>query len=199
MWHAFVKAWTLALLLVLVGCAGTGGPAPSRQAPEASAAVDPATARAFETGLAHMREQHYGQAVAVFQGLVEDQSALPGPYVNLGIAYARLDRPEEALAALQTAVQLDPDNAEAHNELGILYRESGRFEEARTHYEQALAARPDYAIAHRNLGILCDIYLQDLSCAADHYQRYQQLAAGGDKQAAMWLADIERRLADGGG
>jgi Flp pilus assembly protein TadD len=199
LWHAFNKGAALVLTLVLAGCAGTGGPTPERHASGGSAAVDPATARAFQTGLAHMREQRYAEAVAVFQRLVEEQSSLPGPHVNLGIAYARLGRREEALVALQTAVQLDPDNAEAHNELGILHREAGRFEAARTHYEKSLAARPDYAIAHRNLGILCDIYLQDLSCAADHYQRYQQLAAGADKQAAMWLADIERRIANGGG
>lgn len=199
MWHAFAKCAVLALLLVLSGCAGTGGPTPARQGSEDAAGVDPATARAFETGLAHMREQRYAEAIAVFQRLVEEQSSLPGPHVNLGIAYARLGRREEALVALETAVQLDPDNAEAHNELGILHREAGHFEAARTQYEKSLAARPDYAIAHRNLGILCDIYLQDLSCAADHYQRYQQLAGGGDQQAAMWLADIERRLANGGG
>jgi Flp pilus assembly protein TadD len=187
------------MLLLLAGCAGTGGPGPADEKRDAAAAVEPATARAFEAGLAHMRAERYAEAVAVFERLVQAEPVLAGPHANLGIAYARLDREQEAVSALEAALRLDPDNAEVHNELGILHREAGRFEQARSHYQQALAARSDYAIAHRNLGILCDIYLQDLRCAADHYQRYQALVDGGDRQAEIWLADIQRRLGEEGG
>jgi Flp pilus assembly protein TadD len=197
--HAFARVSPLLLILLLAGCAGTGGPRPADGKRDAGAPVEPATARAFEAGLGHLRAERYAEAAAVFERLVQARPDLPGPHANLGIAYARLEREQEAVAALEAAVELDAANAEAHNELGILHREAGRFAPARSHYEQALASRPDYAIAHRNLGILCDIYLQDLRCAADHYQRYQQLVDGGDRQAEIWLADIERRIGEGGG
>jgi tetratricopeptide (TPR) repeat protein len=140
-----------------------------------------------------MRAERYGEAVAVLKGLTADGHGFPGPYLNLGIAHLALGAEGPAQEALARAIEIDPGNTVAHNQMGILHRRAGRFQEARQAYEKALARRPDYANAHLNLGILCDLYLQNRDCALEHYQRYQALSGGEDKQVSLWLADLSKR------
>ena len=90
------------------------------------------------------------------------------------------------------AVESNPNHPVAHNELGIIYRKRGRFEEARRSYERALEIYPKFHFARRNLAILCDLYVLDLDCAIDNYERYH-LAMPDDTEAAMWIADLRNR------
>ncbi|UCE89659.1 MAG: tetratricopeptide repeat protein, partial [Pseudomonadota bacterium] len=88
---------------------------------------------------------------------------------------------------------LNPDNAAAYNHLGIVHRQRGDFKKAQDAYRQALKIEPDYALAHRNLGILYDLYMGDLSRALKHYERYQALTGGDDRQVDKWIVDLKRR------
>ncbi len=46
--------------------------------------------------------------------------------------------------------------------------------------------------AKRNLGVLCDLYLHDYQCALEQFQDYLELEPG-DKEVAIWVADVKRR------
>lgn len=197
-----VAAAVLAALLA-AGCASTPS-APDADEPAAQTKespkrppVSPEAEAAFQRGLALLDQGQASDAAAVFLPLSEQQPDLPGPLVNLAIAYIHLDRQQEAEAALQQALESVPDHPEALNQLAILYRQSGRFEEAEAAYQRLLAAHPEYRFAHLNLGILCDLYLQRPDCALSHYQRYQELGPKPDPEVANWILDLERRLPEG--
>ena len=139
-----------------------------------------------------LAKENYDRGIALLEEVVEAVPHLTTAHIDLGIAYRQagnLERAEESIAA---ALALSPRHPVAHNELGIIYRRTGRFEQARASYESALAKYPDFHFARRNLAILCDLFLADLSCALEHYERYVQ-AMPQDEAAAMWVADLRNR------
>lgn len=174
----------------LAGCATAPEPDPEPEAIEISEATRAAYARALEL----MRDEDYEPAIEAFREITERNELLAGPYVNIGIAYRALDQPDEAREALNAALQRDPANGAAYNQLGLLHRHAGRFDEARTVYMKGIDENPEYAMLYRNLGILCDIYLQDPSCALDNFRTYQELSDQDDETVERWIADVERRV-----
>jgi Flp pilus assembly protein TadD len=127
--------------------------------------------------------------------VTEKAPTLTSAYIDLGIAYGQVDDLVRAEAALQKALELSPRHPVAHNELGIVYRKLGRFKQARKSYERALAAHPNFHFARRNLAILCELYLKDLRCALKQYEFYAK-AVPQDEATAIWIADLQRRIAE---
>lgn len=185
-------AWLVLMAGLLTACT-TAPTVKTTQTPQAEAIPETAKQR-FQEALTLMHAGKAAAAEAVLRELTRDYPKLAGPYVNLGILHRRAGRLQEAEQALRQALALRADHAAAHNELGIVYREQGRFAEAEQAYRAALAADPDYALAHLNLGILLDIYLQRPAEALLHYRAYQKLQQETDKQVALWIIDLERRL-----
>ena len=186
-----------ASVLLLTGCGSTGAPgAAKRLSPEAAAeaAVQLATAEQYQGALALMQQQKFLEAELALLKFVLAYPDYSGPYVNLGILYARSGRADKAEEAFRDAIARNPGNAAAHNQLGILYREAGRFEEADRAYQEALAAAPDYASAHFNRAVLYDLYLQQPTIALSHYERYQALSGNADGQVAKWIAELKIRI-----
>lgn len=190
---------TLTLALLLAACAGTppaGTESTQTKAEEPSKSLDAATVAAFQRALTLLRAGHYAEATEVLSPIARAHPELPGPLVNLAIAYIHLARQQEAVAALSKALAADPEHPVALNWMAILHRRSGRFQEAQATYERLLASHPEYRYGHLNLGILCDLYLQQPGCALEHYRRYRELGGGQDdqdQQVAGWIADLERR------
>src|SRR5690606_36257218 len=135
--------------------------------------------------------------------ILAENDQLPGAQINLAIAYMNVelegqgDKQREANLkkaeqALTRAVEVNADDAVAHHQLGLLYRKTGRFAEARKAYERAISIESTYAIAHLNLGILCDIYLQQLECAIDHFEKYRALTPEEGDKVNLWLSDLRQ-------
>jgi Tfp pilus assembly protein PilF len=157
------------------------------------ARVNEAAHKDFQRAVAMLDKGHYDRAVDLLEKVIEQSPGVTAPHINLAIAYRRLDKLEKAEAHLQTALDMVPGHPVACNEYGLLYRQTGRFSEARAIYEAALARFPDYYPVHRNLGILCDIYLNDLQCALQHYEIYGRTRPD-DQQVQLWIADLRNRL-----
>jgi tetratricopeptide (TPR) repeat protein len=146
----------------------------------------------YDAAVRALEQERYEQGIALLNQVVAQAPDVAAPYIDLGMAYRRQGDLERAEASLQTALELNPNHPVALDEMGLLYRETGRFTAARASYEKALAVHSGFHFAHRNLAILCDIYLNDLPCALEHYEAYSQ-AEPDDEQAAIWVADLRNR------
>jgi tetratricopeptide (TPR) repeat protein len=155
--------------------------------------TDEASRRDFDRAVAMLKDEDYDGAITLFEKVIEKSPGVTAPYIDIAIAYRSTGRPEQAEENLKTALELFPGHPVASNEYGLLYRGTGRFAEAREMYEKATARFPKYYPAHRNLGILCDLYLNDLACALEHYEIYSE-ARPEDEQVKLWVADLRARL-----
>jgi Tfp pilus assembly protein PilF len=155
--------------------------------------MDEESRKDFERAVAMLNNQDYGQAIDLLEKVIKLSPGVTAPYINIAIAYTHIGKPEKAEAHLKTALSLVPEHPVACNEYGLLCRKTGRFAEARAVYEKSITTFPDYYPLHRNLGILCDLYLNDLACALEHYEIYS-VARPEDKQVKLWIADLRARL-----
>lgn len=148
----------------------------------------------YRQAVSFLEAGDYLQAEAALQKIALVHPGVAGPYLNLGIIYARTNRLDAARESLMHVLRIKPESAIAYNQLGIVNRQSGKFQEARQAYEQAIRLSPDYSFAHLNLGVLLDIYLQNPGEALPHYQRYQELTPSEDTQVSGWIVDLQFRL-----
>ncbi len=190
------------LVLWLMACSGVPVSTPKADKAEAgktevpvagSFKVNAAVQKEYTVALEYMQAQRYPEAIQLFKKVAQKDSRLSGPWVNMSIAYRTLGELEKADEVIEKAIKINPKNPYAYNQAGIIKREQGEFSEAMSMYQKALAEYPDYASAHLNLAILCDLYLQKIVCAKEHYQAYQTLGNDNNKQVVAWLSDLERR------
>lgn len=197
------KGWLITILLLwLSACAGVPGTATKPDVDQVSKAAVPvagnfkvsaAVQKDYANALEYMRAEQYSEAIQILKKVAQKDSRLSGPWVNIGIAYRTLGELDKADEAIETAIKINPKNPYAYNQAGIIRREQGKFSESMSMYQKALAEYPDYASVHLNLAILCDLYLQKIVCAKEHYQAYQTLDSDNNKQVVAWLSDLERR------
>jgi Flp pilus assembly protein TadD len=177
---------------LLVACGGQPVKEPIPVESASAIQVDVALEKKFDQAVIALNAGNYDTAINLLTELIKSEPRLVAPYVNLGMAYARKGDNKHAEEYLRKAVDIDLGHPVANNELGMLYRKLGRFDDARHAYTNALAKNPEYLPAIRNLGILCDIYLRDMECALQQYERYLEYVPD-DKTVSIWVADIKRR------
>ena len=146
----------------------------------------------FEQASAMIRGEKYDTAIELLEKVIARTPELTAPRINVAIAYGRMNKSEQAEPHLKKALESVPGHPVASNEYGLLLRKAGRFTEARAMYERSLASFPEYHPIHRNLAILCDVYLKDFACAAEHFEAYGR-AMPNDQQVKLWLADLQTR------
>lgn len=155
--------------------------------------IDPEIREEFQQAVSLLKEEKYPEAIRLLKAVTGKTSKFTGPFIDLGIAYARTNELDKAEESLKKALELNPDHPVAMNELGLVFRKTGRYAEARRLYESLLQLYPDYLPAHKNLGVLCDIYIQDLHCALAQYEAYLQ-GIPEDEKVKIWVADVKSRM-----
>ncbi len=146
----------------------------------------------YERAVDAIEAEDYERGIALLEEITEGAPLVTAAHIDLGIAYRRAGDLEKSEKSIRKALELNPRHPVAHNELGIVLRRSGRFDEARESYETALELFPEFHFARRNLAILCDMYLDDLECAIEHYESYVR-SFPEDEAVAMWIQDLRIR------
>lgn len=154
--------------------------------------VDSDVTDKFNEAVKFINEKAYKKALPLLIEVTKHTKKHSAPYVNLGVTYAKLGKIQEAEASLLKALKINPNHPVTNNEIGIIYRQSGRFAEAKQAYERVLLRYPSFLPARINIGILCDIFMNDLNCAIEHYDAYLKYKPD-DKKVAIWLIDLKRR------
>lgn len=110
------------------------------------------------TGLAQAYQQQ-GQnldpeaLIALYQKVVEANSAVAWPYLSLGDAYLSLGNVADAEAAYQKAVEAEPTNVQLYEKLGEIYRWNlNKLDQAISYYRQATQLSPENGWSHAALG-----------------------------------------------
>jgi tetratricopeptide (TPR) repeat protein len=89
---------------------------------------------------------------------------------------------------------LDANLAPAHARLAHVYKQQGKISQAIEMYNKSLEIWPAYGNAHYNVAILHDIYMQDPAKAVTHLRKYLELNESQDKDAEIWLKQLERQM-----
>jgi tetratricopeptide (TPR) repeat protein len=197
------------ICLVMSGCAST----PSVEIIQEEAAAEdqngyaihedvllsPDLKQDFERAVKFLQDGEYEKGIELLTRLTQHPLASnnTAPYIDLAIAYHRLGKLEQAEENLEKALSINPEHPVANNEYGLVMRKTGRFAEARAAYEAVLDRYPEFLPARLNLGVLCDLYLGDYECALENYRIYSAVKSD-DKSVAIWIADVENRLAQQG-
>jgi Tfp pilus assembly protein PilF len=155
--------------------------------------VDNEVQQDFDRAVQSLNEREYDKAIALLNSVIEKEQRLPAPYINMAMAYRYKDDDKQAEEYLMKALDIDLAHPVANNELGLLYRKLGRFDDARKAYTNALTKNPDYLPVIKNLGILCDLYIRDLECALEQYEKYQEEVPE-DESVQIWIADLKNRM-----
>jgi len=140
-----------------------------------------------------MRNQQWSQAENLLLQIISANDKLSGAHLNLANVYAAQKEKDKAETSYEMAISVNTKNLDAYNQFAIYKREQGDFVGAENLYKQALNVWPFHAASHKNIAILYDLYMGKAEQALPHYEAYFQLA-GDDKQAASWIADLQRRL-----
>lgn len=148
----------------------------------------------FTAATAAMRNKQWGQAESLLQKVIAENNSLSGAHLNLGVVYRAQGDAKRAEQSFNNAITANSNNVDAYNQLAILKREAGDFAAAEANYQKALSVWAFHPDSHKNIAILYDLYMGKSAEALPHYEAYLQLLGGEDKQAASWIADLQRRL-----
>lgn len=169
---------------------GPATPNPYLQNPPS---INKTIAGQFASAQNAMRKQQWEEAENLLLKIIASNDKLSGAHLNLANVYAAQKQKDKAETSYQIAIAVNPKNLDAYNQFAIFKREAGNFAEAEKLYLQAINVWPFHAASHKNLAILYDLYMGKPEQALPHYEAYLQLV-GEDKQAASWIADLQRRL-----
>lgn len=97
----------------------------------------------FMQGVAMMAEGEYGEAVLLFDQVLDMEPVCSEAYAKRGYAKLRLDHIEDALEDLNMALEISPQQAEAHVYRAQLNASRENFADAFADLEQALEVDPD--------------------------------------------------------
>lgn len=194
-----IYKWVCVLfMLSLSACVTT----PDKQSEESYAvninvvenqSIDLAVRKDFDEATRLLKDKQYPAAIELLTKVIEASQTNSAPYINIAIAYTMLAKSDLAEENLKRAIAINPDHPVANNEYALILRKSGRYSEARQVYGKLLAKYPGFMPARKNYGILCELYLNDPSCALEQYEAYFEIFPK-DEDVKIWIVGLKQKL-----
>ena len=176
-----LKAAPLVVML-LAGCATTGGVEEDPEALQAAAEAEAAQLMAGGDGAA--RSGRLNDALGLYARAIA-QAPSADLWLRVGAVHQRLHNDSEAAIAYRTALQLDPEDARAYEELGLIYVAQENEELARAHLTKAIALDDQRWRSYNGLGVLADLD-HDYEVAIASYRRALEIRP----ESAMLMNNI---------
>lgn len=104
-------------------------------------------------GSLHLSTEKIDEAIAVFQGILDEDAEHIDANYGIGLAYQEAGDPEQAERHLQRTIELDPDNKKAYRSLGFLYLSIQKTEESIAVFLKILGKDVNDTDAHYALGL----------------------------------------------
>ncbi|PNW32856.1 UNVERIFIED_CONTAM: hypothetical protein BEN50_19145 [Euhalothece sp. KZN 001] len=99
-------------------------------------------------------EEKYGDAIPVFQKIIERQKSNDLARLLLGKSLVQKGNLTEAISTFETLTQSSPKNVDGYIELGKVYMKQGKIDSAIAQFQQATKIKPNkFAEPHRVLGL----------------------------------------------
>lgn len=155
--------------------------------------IDLAVRKDFVTATKLLKEEQYKPAIELLTKVIKGSQRNSAPYINIAIAYTMLGNMASAEENLKLAIGINPTHPVANNEYALLLRKTGRYAEAKALYENLLDKYPGFMPARKNYGILCELYLNNPSCAYEQYEAYIEVFPK-DEDVKLWLSGLKQRL-----
>jgi Flp pilus assembly protein TadD len=135
-------------------------------------------------GNAHSSLDQLGEALAVYQAVLQLNPQKAAAHTNIGVVYYQAGRFDDAIAELKKALEIEPDDAETYYMLGATYVQQQKLDDAEKAFNQAIELKPDLAAAYTGLG---NVYLvrKNTDKAVSTLQKAAELKPN---QAETWLA-----------
>jgi len=107
----------------------------------------------FETGIDHLKQQRYEDAVQVFTELIALDPDNPEAYKNRGVAHMKLAQYDPAIVDFEKTRQMTPDLEGLHSNLGVAWYYKGEYAKAIANYDMEIALSPDSHYVYFNRAI----------------------------------------------
>lgn len=112
------------------------------------------TSDIFNSGLDHVRQQNYQQALVNFTQVINRQDNLVGAaYSNRCLVNLQLQNYSAAEVDCTTAIEHNSDNIEAYLNLGLTYYRQGEYNQAIAQYQQVIQRDSEDYRAYYNRGL----------------------------------------------
>jgi tetratricopeptide (TPR) repeat protein len=113
-------------------------------------ALSPEQKALFEQAKGFQKDNHYEEAVKIYDQLIEADKNTESLFINRALCYSNLKKYDQSLNDCESALRLHPDNPITNNNKGAALLYLNRYADAVTAFEQAIKLRPGYANAYSN-------------------------------------------------
>jgi len=110
--------------------------------------------RRFQKACQLYENEKYGEAIPIFQKMIERQKSNDLAKLLLGKSFVGQGNLTEAISTFETLTQSSPKNVDGYIELGKVYMQQGKIDSAIAQFEQGAKIKPNrFAEPHRVLGL----------------------------------------------